>query len=118
MSETLLTKSKRKTAADYELVAVQLLDEISRLEEQMDRDRAESERLRVETQIIKAHSAAASNGPRAMRLNHSRAQAKAPIECSRIFNTRCRTWSGLYGAAPRWNRPFQNYARSRKERTM
>jgi hypothetical protein len=57
MSGTVLTKSKRKTAADYEAVAVQMLAEINRLEEQMDRDHTESERLKAETQIIKAHTA-------------------------------------------------------------
>ncbi len=56
MSETALTKSKRKTAADYEIIASQMLAEIDRLEEQMNRDRAESERLKAETQIIKAHT--------------------------------------------------------------
>ena len=58
MSETTLSKSKRKTAADYEAIAAQLLAEISRLEEQMDKDRAESDRLKAETQVIKGHTAA------------------------------------------------------------
>ena len=58
MSEPVLTKPKRKTAADYKAIASQLLADISRLEEQMDKDRAESERLKIETQIIKKHTAA------------------------------------------------------------
>jgi hypothetical protein len=57
MSETILTKPKRKTAADYKALAAQMLAEINRLEEQMDRDHAEGERLKVETQVIKAHTA-------------------------------------------------------------
>ena len=58
MSEAVLTKSRRKAATHYESVAAQLLDQISHLEQQMDADRAESERLKAETQIIKAHTAA------------------------------------------------------------
>ena len=49
MSETTLTKPKRKTAADYEAIAVQLLAEMERINEQMDRDRAESELLKART---------------------------------------------------------------------
>ena len=56
MNDTALPKSKRKTAADYQAVAAQLLTEINRLEEQMDRDHAESERLKVETQVIMART--------------------------------------------------------------
>jgi hypothetical protein len=57
MSETALTKPKRKTSADYEAIAKQMLAEINRLEEQMDKDHAESERLKAETQVIKARTA-------------------------------------------------------------
>ncbi len=57
MSETILTKPKRKTA-DYEALAAQMLAEINRLEAQMDRDHAEGERLKIETQVIKARTAA------------------------------------------------------------
>jgi hypothetical protein len=58
MGETTLTKSRRKTAADYEAVAAQLLAEIDRLEEQMDKDHAEGERLKAETLAIKASTTA------------------------------------------------------------
>ena len=57
MSVTVLTKPKRKSKAEYEAIATQLLVEINRLEELMDRDEAESERLKAETQVIKARSA-------------------------------------------------------------
>jgi hypothetical protein len=56
MSETALTKPKRKTTAEYEAIAAQLLAEMNRLEEQMDKDHAESERLKSETQVIKAET--------------------------------------------------------------
>lgn len=56
MSGTALTKSKRNTNADYEARAAQLLIEMNHLEEQMDKDRAESERLKAETQVIKAET--------------------------------------------------------------
>ena len=56
MSEAVLAKSRRKTMTHYKFIADQLLDEISRLEEQMDASRAESERLKAETQVIKAHT--------------------------------------------------------------
>ena len=56
MSVTVLTKPKRKSKAEYEAIATQLLVEINRLEELMDRDEAESERLKAETQVIKARS--------------------------------------------------------------
>ena len=52
MSDT-LTQPKPKTDADYEESVRQLLAEMSRVEEQMDRSRAESERLKLETQAIK-----------------------------------------------------------------
>ena len=57
MSGTALTR-KRKTTADYEAAATQLLAEMSRLDEQMDADRARGERLKAETQIIKERTAA------------------------------------------------------------
>ena len=50
----ILTKPTPQTDADYEAIAQELLAEMNRLEEQMDSDRTESERLRFETQIIKA----------------------------------------------------------------
>ena len=56
MSESVLTKSKPKTAAEYEAIAEQMLVEMNRLETQMDSDRAVSERLKVETQVIKAET--------------------------------------------------------------
>lgn len=56
MSETTLTKPKRNTPADYKAFAAQLLTEMSCLEEEMDKDRAASERLKAETQAIKAET--------------------------------------------------------------
>lgn len=56
MSETTLTKSKRKTASDYEAIAAQLVVEMNRLKMQMDKDRSESQRLKTETQVIKAET--------------------------------------------------------------
>ncbi len=56
MSDTVITKSKRKSGADYQAQATQLLAEMSLLEEQMDKTCAESERLKTETQIIKAET--------------------------------------------------------------
>lgn len=56
MSVTVLTKPKHKSKAEYEAIATQLLVEINRLEELMDRDEAESERLKAERQVIKARS--------------------------------------------------------------
>ncbi len=56
MSDTILPKTGRKSAANYEARAVEMLAEINHLEEQMDKDYAESERLKIETQIIKAHT--------------------------------------------------------------
>lgn len=56
MSETALTKPKRKTSADYEALAAQLLADMERLEAQMDKTYMESERLKAETQIIKAET--------------------------------------------------------------
>lgn len=57
MSETTLTKPRRKTA-DYEALTAQMLVEIARLERQMDADHAVSERLKAETEVIKAHTTA------------------------------------------------------------
>lgn len=49
MSETTLIKSKRKTDADYEAIADQLLADMRRIEERMQTDRAEIEYLKAET---------------------------------------------------------------------
>lgn len=57
MSDAVITKEKRKTAADYKALAAQILEDITRLEEQMDRYSAEGERIKIETQAIKAHTA-------------------------------------------------------------
>jgi hypothetical protein len=56
MSDTALTKAKRKTVADYKAAIAHLITEMDRIEERMDRDRAETERLKIETQIIKART--------------------------------------------------------------
>ena len=57
MTETAVSKPKRMTTADYKAIAAQLLDDIGRLEKEMDEDRSEGERLKAETQAIKAHAA-------------------------------------------------------------
>jgi hypothetical protein len=56
MSDSILTKPKRKTAAEYEAEADQLLAEMRWLEEKMDRDRVEIDRLRNETRQLKVES--------------------------------------------------------------
>lgn len=50
----ILTQPSPQTDADYEATVQELLAEMSRMEEQMDSDRTESERLKFETQVIKA----------------------------------------------------------------
>ncbi|HZP83730.1 MAG TPA: hypothetical protein VFB21_18965 [Chthonomonadaceae bacterium] len=56
MSETTLTKTKRKTAADYEAIADQLLADMRRLDELMQKDRAEIEYLKAETARLEAEN--------------------------------------------------------------
>jgi hypothetical protein len=51
-----LTTTMPKTAADYKTVINQLLDEMLRLEVQMQYDRVEIERLRAESQVITRHT--------------------------------------------------------------
>jgi hypothetical protein len=48
MSETTLTKTKRKTIADYEAIADQLLADMRHLETLMQADRIEIDRLKAE----------------------------------------------------------------------
>ncbi len=47
-----LTQANPQTDAEYEELVRQLFAEMSQIEEQMDRHRAESERLKFETQVI------------------------------------------------------------------
>jgi hypothetical protein len=56
VSDSILTKPKRKTDTEYEAEADQLLAEMNRLEEKMDRDRLEIDRLRSETRQLKIES--------------------------------------------------------------
>jgi hypothetical protein len=56
MSDNAITKPKRMNNSAYESIAKQLLKDIELLEQQMDRDFAEAERLKSETQVIKAHT--------------------------------------------------------------
>ena len=56
MDDTILTLSKLKTVADYKAAFARLLDEVTLLEKKMQRDRKVIERLKVETQILKAES--------------------------------------------------------------
>lgn len=54
MDETVPTQPKPRTTAHYKAEFARLLAEMDRLNEQMDIDRADSERLKIETEIIKA----------------------------------------------------------------
>ena len=56
MSETTLTKAKRKTVADYEAMADQLLADMRQLDELMQKDRAEIEYLKAETARLEAEN--------------------------------------------------------------
>ena len=57
MSDMTLNKEKPKTTADYKALAAQMFAEVDRLEDKMDKSHAEGERLKTETQAIKAHTA-------------------------------------------------------------
>ena len=56
MSETILSKSKRKPNSHYEAVANQLLLEMRRLDDLMQKDRAEIEYLQAETARLEAEN--------------------------------------------------------------
>jgi hypothetical protein len=56
MDESLPVKTKLKTTADYKAALAQLLVEMNRLDERMDKNRAEIEQLKLETQVIKART--------------------------------------------------------------
>ena len=56
MSETSLTKPKRKTSADYKAIADELLLDMRRLDELMQKDRAEIETLKAETARLEAEN--------------------------------------------------------------
>jgi hypothetical protein len=56
MSETTLTKTKRKTAAEYEAMADQLLKDMRRLDESMREDGGEIEFLKAETARLAAEN--------------------------------------------------------------
>ena len=58
MDQSIQASPKRKTTADYKAALAQLLAEMNLLDEQMDRDCAEIERLKAETQVIKARTSA------------------------------------------------------------
>lgn len=53
MDETILQLNP-KTTSDYKSVLADLLAEMDRIGERMDEDRAEIERLKIETQVIKS----------------------------------------------------------------
>lgn len=61
MSEASLSRPRRDVA-DYEARAAELLAEIDRVGEQIDRSRAEGERFRSEAHAIGAHTAAILSG--------------------------------------------------------
>jgi hypothetical protein len=56
MSESVFALPEPKTDAEYEAAIDLLLKEMLRHEEQMDRNRAEIERLKAETQVIADHT--------------------------------------------------------------
>ncbi len=56
MDETILTKPKRKTTADYKTVVAEMFAEITRLNEQMHRDQADIDCLKIETDALKAET--------------------------------------------------------------
>ncbi|HZO90286.1 MAG TPA: hypothetical protein VFB38_18315 [Chthonomonadaceae bacterium] len=56
MSETMLSKPKRKTTADYKAIADQLLTGMRRLDELMQKDRTEIECLKAETARLEAEN--------------------------------------------------------------
>lgn len=56
MDETVQIPSNPKTTADYKNVFADLLAEMDRIDERMDEDRAEIERLKIETQVIKTRT--------------------------------------------------------------
>ena len=56
MDATILTPSKPKTTRDYRAEFAHLIAEVTQIEEKMQGDRAIIERLKVETQILKAES--------------------------------------------------------------
>jgi uncharacterized small protein (DUF1192 family) len=58
MDNLVSRQSAPRTATDYEAAIEQMLAEMKRLNEQMATDRAEIERLRVETQRLKAETRA------------------------------------------------------------
>jgi hypothetical protein len=53
-----LTRPNPKTDADYDEMALKMLEEMSRLEELMDKARAERDRLKLENTVIKASTEA------------------------------------------------------------
>lgn len=53
MSDATLTKPKRKTNADYEAIADQLLTNMQHLEMLMQSDRVEIDRLKAETHLLR-----------------------------------------------------------------
>ena len=56
MNETTLTKTKRKSNSEFESVADQLLEDMKRLNEQMQNNRVEIDYLRAETARLEAEN--------------------------------------------------------------
>lgn len=54
--ETILIQPELKTTADYKAAFARLLDEVTQAEKKMKKDRAVIERLKAETQILRAES--------------------------------------------------------------
>ena len=58
MEETILTHTEPNTTAHYKAAIAHLLVEMDRMDERMDKERAEIERLKIETQVIKTRTTA------------------------------------------------------------
>ena len=58
MDESTLTRPKGKTTAGYKTAVAHMLTEMDLLDGRIDKNRAEIERLKIETQVIKARTSA------------------------------------------------------------
>jgi hypothetical protein len=56
MERAIRSREEPTTEAEFEVAADALLEELSRLDRQMDRRYAEIERLKVETRVVGAHT--------------------------------------------------------------
>ena len=56
MSETTITKPKRKTVTDDKTIIAQMFADISRMNQQMAQDQTDIDRLKTETDLLKAET--------------------------------------------------------------